>query len=396
MPQQPAFILVLNCGSSSVKFGLFGSDGLTCGGRGSITGIGNGVPAVKASGTVLPAECPPIGECRTVSDATRWLVNWLEGVLPPDSLMAVGHRIVHGGERSQHALVTPELIQDVKKLIPFFPLHQPFNIEAVEIMAKLHPNVPQVACFDTAFHATIPPLHRRIALPREWHDRGVRRYGFHGLSYEYSSAQLRKISPVAFAGRTIVAHLGNGASLCAMKGGVSFDTTMGFSSLDGVVMGTRCGNTDVGVLLYLIRECGMGAPELEKLLYKQSGLLGVSGISSDMEVLLGSHEANAAEAVDVFCLSVLRESSKFIGLMGGVDAFVFTGGIGEHAQVIRSRIIRSLGWAGLALDEAANLAAGGGDVPLLLSSPQASTQIWMIPTNEEAVIAGHTVALARK
>ena len=383
-------ILTLNSGSSSLKFALF--EGETCVGRGGISGIGT-TPTLSTKGALFDGNplLPLNAQCRTVSDAAHALISNLEQRLPPQSLRAVGHRVVHGGDLPEPHLVTPELLAHLKTLSPLAPLHQPYNLEAIGIIATLHPDVPQVACFDTSFHTTIPPLHTRYALPREWHDKGVRRYGFHGLSYEYIAGRLREIAPQALTGRTIIAHLGNGASLCALKNGQSYDTSMGFSALDGLVMGTRPGTLDAGVILYFLRQAGMDEAAIEHMLYHDSGLLGVSGISSDMQTLLASDASAAQEAIDLFCLRIAREAGGLISLLGGLDTLVFTGGIGEHAAPIRAKIATQLGWTGAILDTANNASA---DTECLLSTKQSPVALWLIPTDEESVIARHVGDIA--
>ena len=289
----------------------------------------------------------------------------------------------------RHSLVTKDILEYLRTLIPLAPLHQPYNLESIDIILRLHPHVPQVACFDTAFHATIPPLHRRFAIPRKWSDKGIKRYGFHGLSYEYIASRIKEISPKAYEGSAIVAHLGNGASLCALKGGQSFESTMGFSVLEGLVMGTRPGTLDAGVLLYFMRAEGMDEATIEHMLYHESGLLGASGISNDMATLLSSNEPAAKEAVDLFCHRITREAGAAISLMGGFDALVFTGGIGEHATAVRAQVAKSLSWAGLEFDDAKNEAADGSK-EVLLSTPRSMVDVWLVPTDEEGVIVKHT------
>jgi len=382
------YILTLNAGSSSLKFALF--DDSSCVGRGAITGLGTKPDFSFKSDLLAQSHIPPLlpDDCRTTAHATQALIEWLEKSLPTGSIKAVGHRVVHGGDRAQSMLVTKELRAQLEKLIPLAPLHQPFNLEAVDLITKFNPDIPQVACFDTSFHATMPPLHRRFALPRKWHDEGVKRYGFHGLSYEYITGRLRETSQRAFQGRTIAAHLGNGASLCALKGGQSFDTSMGFSALDGLVMGTRPGTLDAGVMLYFMQHAKLDESTIEHVLYRESGLLGVSGISADMKTLLESNELTAREAIDLFCLRIAREAGGLISLMGGIDAFVFTGGIGEHGTEIRAQVAASMEWAKLALDTGKNDAATGNEEQLL-STPQSAVEIRLIPTDEESVIARH-------
>lgn len=395
MPIAPT-ILVLNSGSSSLKFALFQSN--HCVGRGNITGIGH-----KASMSVkgkLFADgvfvSPVFGsECHTTTDATRFLLKWIENYLPANSLAAIGHRVVHGGELTESMLVTDDVLALLKSLAPLAPLHQPFNLESINLIAELYPDISQVACFDTLFHNTMPPLHRRFALPRKWYDQGVQRYGFHGLSYEYIAGRLSELSPKAYKGRTIAAHLGSGASLCALRGGKSLDVSTGFSALDGLIMGTRPGTLDAGVILYFLQEAKLDPAAINQMLYYESGLLGVSGISSDMAELLASQEPTAREAIDLFCLRIAREAGGLISLLGGVDAIVFTGGIGEHAAAIRTQVCASLGWIGVALDAETNRAAKS-DQETLLSSSRSKVEIWLIPTDEEAVIAHHTAMVVAK
>ncbi|NTU77013.1 MAG: acetate/propionate family kinase [Alphaproteobacteria bacterium] len=391
------YVLVLNGGSSSLKFALYEGKATACVGRGAINAIGIH-PVMSAKGSLFEekgATAPTLTKesCESPADATKILLDWMEPLLPANSLKAVGHRVVHGGHLTQAMEVRPHLLAYLKTLIPLAPLHQPFNLETMEMVMRLHPKVPQIACFDTAFHTTIPALHRRYAIPRVWHDKGLRRYGFHGLSYEFISGRLKEISPRAFAGRTVVAHLGNGASLCALKGGKSFDTTMGFSVLEGLMMGTRPGNIDAGILLYFMREAGLDEASIERMLYHDCGLKGVSNISSDMAELLASHEPAAREAIDLFCLRVVREIGALISPLGGLDSLVFTGGIGEHSPAIHEQIAAALSWIGVELDSAKN-AAADGSAEVLISTPQSKTEVWLVPTNEELVIARHTRALS--
>jgi acetate kinase len=295
-------------------------------------------------------------------------------------------RGVHGGVKfSAPVLVDASILAELEALVPLAPLHQPHNVAAIKAVAKMAPVLPQVACFDTAFHRTQSKVAEAFALPRRYAEEGVRRYGFHGLSYEYIASVLPALDPRAAEGRAVVAHLGNGASMCALSGGRSVATTMSFTPLDGLVMGTRCGATDAGVLLYLIDRHGMNARSLEELLYEQSGLLGVSGISSDMRTLLASSDRRAAEALDLFVYRITRELGSLAAALGGLDALVFTGGIGENAVSIRARICRDASWLGLELDEDAN--ARGGPC---ISRIDSRVSAWVIPTNEELMIALHT------
>jgi acetate kinase len=293
--------------------------------------------------------------------------------------------VVHGGVRFTAPIrVDQEVLAELGRLIPLAPLHQPHNLAAIEAMAEVAPGLPQVACFDTSFHRGQPAVAQAFGLPRRYADEGLRRYGFHGLSYEYVASVLAELDPRAARGRTVVAHLGNGASLCALDRGQSVATTMGFSTLDGLLMGTRSGALDPGVLLYLLDRHAMDARALEQLLYKESGLLGVSGVSGDMRTLLASSEPDAQLAVELFVYRVGRELGSLAAALGGLDSLVFTGGIGEHAAPIRARVCQGARWLGIELDEATN-ALGGPRI----SREESRTSAWVVPTNEELMIALH-------
>ncbi len=382
-------LLVLNAGSSSLKFSLFRDEDpphpLL---RGQIEGLPDGARflARDATGVIGEEEWPP-GTLLGHPEAIEFLFNWgRSGVLGGHRIIAAGHRVVHGGVQfSAPSLIDAATLSRLEALVPLAPLHQPHNVAAIRAVAKMAPELPQVACFDTAFHRTQSPVAEAFALPRRFAEEGVRRYGFHGLSYEYIASVLPAIDPRAAAGRTVVAHLGNGASLCAMEGGRSVATTMGFTALDGLVMGTRCGAIDPGVLLYLIERHGMDAAGMGNLLYEESGLLGVSGISSDMRELLESPDPRAAEAVDLFVYRIRRELGSLAAALGGLDALVFTGGIGENAVSIRARVCRDARWLGLELDEDANAGRGRR-----ISIPGSRATAWVIPTDEELMIARHT------
>jgi acetate kinase len=295
---------------------------------------------------------------------------------------------VHGGaECSAPLLVDAALLARLEALVPLAPLHQPQALAGIRIVRARRPGVAQVACFDTAFHRGRPSVAERFGLPDAWYRRGIRRYGFHGLSYEYVTAKLRELAPQRAAGRVVIAHLGNGASLCAVRAGRSLDTTMSFSALDGVPMGTRCGSLDPGVVLYLLREGGMDLDAVESLLYEQSGLLGISGLTSDMRELVASRALLAREAIDYFVHRIVREIGALAAVLGGLDALVFTAGIGENAPAIRERICRGVAWLGLRLDEEANRSPSGR-----ISVPGATPEAWVIPTDEERMIALHTAA----
>ncbi|MBK5935631.1 acetate/propionate family kinase [Halorhodospira sp. 9621] len=385
-------ILVLNAGSSSVKYAVYrhgDEDALTLHLRGQVEGIGAAarLHVDDLQGAVATREL------RAGADHDAALSAVLDAVrahLGELNLVAAGHRIVHGGQaHSAPVVIDAAVLEALHQLEPLAPLHQPHNLAAVEAVRRVAPELPQVACFDTAFHRTQPAVAQRFALPRAYEQRGVVRYGFHGLSYEYIAARLPEYDPAAAAGRTVVAHLGAGASLCALAGGRSVATTMGFTALDGLPMGQRCGNIDPGVILHLLQQEGMTAAEVERLLYRESGLLGVSGLSADMRVLLDSDDPAAEEAVDLFCHRTLREIGGLAAVLGGLDAVVFTAGIGEHATPVRRRILEGLAWLGLELDGAANEAGG----PRLTAAGSA-LRAWVIPTDEERVIAAHTARLA--
>jgi acetate kinase len=384
-------ILVLNAGSSSLKCETFLLHGqaLDRVAAGIVEEL-DGRPrfhATRADGGALGEQSweRPIGH----DGALDFLLGWLEKQPDAPRVAAVGHRVVHGGrEFTAPVRITPDVVAALEALVPLAPLHQPGNVSAIKTMATQHPSLPQVACFDTAFHAGQPALAREFAVPRALGDAGVRRYGFHGLSYEYIASVLPEYDPGAASGRTVVLHLGNGASMCALAGGRSVATTMGFTALDGLVMGTRCGSIDPGVLLYLMDEHGMDARALERLLYKESGLLGVSTLSSDMRELLASSDPRAREAVELFCYRIVRELGSLAAALGGLDAVVFTAGIGEHAAPVRAAVCRDSAWLGIELDAAAN-AAGGPRI----STPASRVAVWVVPTDEELMIARHTRAL---
>ena len=388
----PDAILALNAGSSSIKFALFEVNGTDRPGllsRGQLDGIGTAPRFVArdAAGAVLDEARLPDG-ARDHEALLGGLLAWVEGQLGPDRLAAVGHRVVHGGrEFTEPALLTPAAVQALDALTPLAPLHQPHSLSPIRALMALRPGLAQVACFDTAFHRTMPALVTRLALPREYEAEGVRRYGFHGLSYEYIALALREAAPGLAAGRVVVAHLGSGASLCAMQGGRSVDTTMGFTALDGLVMGTRCGALDAGVVLYMLQQKGLAPHEVEQVLYRQSGLLGVSGVSGDMRVLLASADPRARDAVELFVFRVARETAALAASMGGLDGFVFTAGIGEHAAEIRSLVCERLRWMGVVPDPAAN-ARGAGRI----SAVSGAVEVHVLPTDEEAMIARHMLA----
>jgi acetate kinase len=384
MALEQNLIAIVNAGSATLKFSL-----LKCGDtvlRVLIErlGEGEGPSAVikDGRGDVVFDGPIPAGKHQ---DALAWLFDWLGQESPGLSLAGVGHRVVHGGDSLQKpVLVTPEVIDLIESLIPLAPLHQPHNLSPIRFIADRFPKLPQVACFDTAFHATQSKIERMFALPRGWNEKGIKRYGFHGLSYEYIASRLPEIDERAATGRTIVCHLGNGASLCGLSSGRSVATTMAFTALEGLPMGTRCGAIDPGVLLYLLDQENMPVGELSDLLYKRSGLLGISGFSSDMRDLLANPSAEAAEAVEYFCYRVARAIGSLAAALGGLDALVFTGGIGEHAAPVRARICELSQWLGIAIDPVAN-----AESRTALQTQGSAAQVLVIPTDEEGMIAKH-------
>lgn len=383
-------ILVVNAGSSSIKFSLFLDRGealdLLLGGQ--IEGLYS-APRFKArdaAGAVVGERQWADGEPLGHDGAIAHLAGFLREQLGEHRLAAVGHRVVHGGSAyAAPVRLTAEIVENLEQFIPLAPLHQPHNLKPIRLLLDNQPQLPQVACFDTAFHRNQPEVAQAFALPPAITDRGVLRYGFHGLSYEYIASVLPEVDPRAAAGRSVVLHLGNGASMCAIHAGRSVAGTMGFTAVDGLPMGTRSGNLDPGVVLYLMDELKMDARAIEKLLYQQSGLLGVSGVSSDMRTLLTSDEPRAKFAVELFVYRIGRELGSLAAALGGLDALVFTAGIGEHAAAIRERVCRAAAWLGVELDLAAN-AAGGPR----LSMAGSRVAAWVIPTNEELMIARHT------
>jgi acetate kinase len=330
-------------------------------------------------------------EPRKQEDILDDILGWTDQNAGSGGLAAIGHRIVHGGSHfAAPVRLTHKTIDELARLTPMAPLHQEACLAPARTLLSLRPDVMQVGCFDTAFHAALEPPVSRFAIPRSYEEGGIRRYGFHGLSYEFIAGRLREISPALPAKRTVVAHLGSGASLCAMRGGRSVDTTMGFTPLDGVMMGTRCGTIDPGILIYLLRERGLSVQELEQMLYHKSGLLGVSGISSDMRRLLSSSDPRAAEAIDLFALEVAKAVCAMALTLQGLECLVFTGGIGEHAAKVRALVCDRLRWLGVELDARANDDGG------LVSLDSGSVEIRVIPTSEETTIARHVLAMVRQ
>lgn len=383
-------IAVLNAGSSSLKFSLFASraaqaDLLV---RGQIEAL-HTTPhfvAKDGAGTVLAEQAWPEGTALGHEGALDHLFAYVRSAFSGATLLGVGHRVAHGGlDYTQPVRLDADVLAGLERLIPLVPLHQPHNLAPIRLLLARRPELPQVACFDTSFHRSNPFIAQLFALPLEFAETGVIRYGFHGLSYEYIAAVLPELDPGAASGKTVVLHLGNGASLCALENGRSVTCTMGFSSLEGLPMGTRCGSLDPGVLLYLMDDRGMDVRALEKLLYSQSGLLGVSGLSSDMRSLLASESPRAKLAVDLFLYRVRRELGSLAAALGGLDALVFTGGIGENAAVIRERVCHEAAWLGMELDAAANQRGGPR-----ISRSDARVRAWVVPANEELMIARHT------
>jgi acetate kinase len=386
------YLLILNAGSSSVKFSMFEASGaLTLRWRGQIEGFG-GAPTfeVDEDGTRIVTRGFEIGAGATPHQAAfAALFEWLFGVIDRGSLIAAGHRVVHGGGLFTEPVAIDEAaLARIESLAALAPLHQPHNIAGIRAVAALAPGLPQVACFDTAFHLTLPEVAHTLALPKPLREAGIRRYGFHGLSYENIARALPQHLKTPGT-RVVAAHLGNGASLAAMLGGRSVDTTMSFTALDGLVMGTRAGSLDPGVLLHLMRSHGMSLAELEETLYGRSGLLALSGLSSDMRTLLESGTAEAALAVDCFVHRACREIGAMAASLEGIDALVFTAGIGERSADIRARICARLGWLGVQLDAEANAAHRP-----LISTGASKVGVLIIPADEERIIARYTLALA--
>lgn len=394
-------ILTINAGSSSIKFALFErGEPLQpqAALRGELDGIGAQprLQAKDAQGAVLAeltfAELAGLPADEQHRRSLDFLVRWLGEHDAGWRIGAVGHRVVHGAERyAAPVVLAPADIDALAGFVPLAPLHQPYNVAGIRALAALLPDVPQVACFDTAFHMTQPAVARRFALPRRLSEAGIMRYGFHGLSYEYIARVLPQHLGARAEGRVVVAHLGNGASMCALRERKSVATTMGFTALDGLMMGTRCGAIDPGVLLHLMEFHRLDAAGLTKLLYKESGLLGVSGFSQDMRALLASPAPEAAEAVELFCYRAARELGSLAAALGGLDTLVFTAGIGEHAAPVRERVCRQAAWLGVRLDEAANARHARW-----ITTADSAVDVLVLPTNEEWMIAQHAAALVSR
>jgi len=384
------YALVLNAGSSSLKFCVYArpqANDWHLESRGQIEGIGASprILARDADGKTL-IDQPPSTPVHDGAGALEALAVWLRSMFGGGRVLGVGHRVVHGGARyTGPVIVTGQVLAELHGLIPLAPLHQPHNLAAIEAVSERLPGTPQVACFDTSFHRTQSTLAELIALPDEICQAGVRRYGFHGLSYEYIATALPRMAADIARARVIVAHLGNGASLCALRDGKSVDSSLGFTALDGLCMGTRPGGVDPGVILYLFQNLGLSAPQVETILYKKSGLLAISGISSDMRDLLASSEAKARLAVDYFVYRAAKEIGALAAVLGGIDGLVFTAGIGENSAEIRRRICESSAWLGIKLDAEANARNA-----LRISVAESRVSVWVIPTNEELMIARHS------
>ena len=387
-------ILVLNAGSAGLKFSVFevGAGGaLQAMAVGQVEGLGT-APRLKAKGAdggVIADQSWTTSDVANHGQALQEIATLLRSRFSGQELAGVGHRVVHGGpDYSAPLLITPEAMDTLETFVPLAPLHQPHNLAAIRAVQEARPELPQVACFDTAFHRTQEEVAQLYGLPYEYFERGIRRYGFHGLSYEYIAATLPEVAPEIAAGRVVVAHLGSGASMCAMHYGRSVGSSMGFTALDGLLMGTRPGNLDPGIILYLLQQEGMSARDVENMLYKRSGLLGLSGIGNDMRVLQESDSPRARLAIDHFVYRISRELGGLAAVLGGIDAFVFTAGIGENSAHIRRLVCEQAKWLGIDLDAAANEQAGRR-----ISSAGSKVSAWVVPTNEELMIARHTCKL---
>ncbi|KVH54242.1 acetate/propionate family kinase [Burkholderia cepacia] len=388
-------ILVLNAGSSSIKFSAFDVHGDTLGliVHGQVEGLYTATAHFSAVDRHAERHERQWagGDTFGHQEGLEQIAAFLDAHQEGHRLAAVGHRVVHGGQRfSGPVRVTPEIVAELEKLTPLAPLHQPHNLTPIRILETMRPGVEQVACFDTAFHCTQPAVTQAFALPASITSRGVRRYGFHGLSYEYIASVLPDVAPAAARGRTVVAHLGNGASMCALVAGKSVASTMGFTALDGLPMGTRCGNLDPGVVIFLMEALRMDVRAVEDLLYRRSGLLGVSGLSSDMRTLLASDDPHARFAIELYVYRIARELGSLAAAMEGIDAVVFTAGIGEHAAAIREGVLRRAAWLGVEIDVDANGTGGP-----LITTASSRVSAWVIPTDEELMIARHTHRLIR-
>jgi acetate kinase len=380
---------VINAGSSSVKFSFYEGERRILTGQVDRIGAHPSASAIGRDGEKL--EPPDLGTTPPTvpSEVLPTILPWARERLGNRRLDALGHRVVHGGlHHSRPARVTTELLAELEKLVPLAPLHEPHNLAPIKMALTLNPGLPQVACFDTAFHRTAPEVEQAFALPYSFYEEGIRRYGFHGLSYEYIASVLPEHAPEIANGRVVVAHLGNGCSACAMRNRVSIATTMGFTALDGLPMGTRCGELDAGVVLHLIQQKKMSAEALVDLLYRRSGMLGLSGVSSDFRELLASDNPRAGFAIEVFCYRVAGHIASLAAALGGLDGVVFTAGVGENASPVRSAICRACAWLGLELDDAANRKH-----ELRISTPDSRVAAYVIRTDENLMIARHALAL---
>jgi acetate kinase len=390
-------VLTINAGSSSLKFSVYRigeDDRPSLSAKGQVEGIGTSphLVAEDAEGQVLVDRRWPDDRGSGHTEFFRVIGSWLREHFSDTALLGVGHRVVHGGiDYAAPVRLDPTVVTKLEALCPLAPLHQPHNLAGIRAVAAVQPDLPQVACFDTAFHRGHPELADWFALPRRFYDEGIRRYGFHGLSYEYITSMLPEVAPEIAKGRVVVAHLGSGASMCAMTAGRSIDSTMGFTALDGLLMGTRCGALDPGVVLHLSRAHGMDADAIERMLYHECGLKGVSGISNDMRTLLASDDPGARHAIDLFVWRICRELGALAAVQGGLDGLVFTAGIGERSAEIRERVCTRAAWLGIEVDHAANRAGGPR-----ISTPLSRIAVYAIPTDEEQMIARHTLAVLRR
>lgn len=388
-------VVTLNAGSSSIKFALYAAEDEEASplalGLAEMTGEERRIRVRDNSGaTIYDDVWSQTDGAAFHEEALRRILSWQDEAFPSANIDAVGHRVVHGGVHyDAPVIITGEVIDRLEKLVPLAPLHEPHNIAGIKAAREAWPEAVQVACFDTAFHRSHPFVNDVFALPRRFYAEGVRRYGFHGLSYEYVSTRLKELSPSHANGRVVVAHLGNGASMCAIRNGRSVASSMGFTALDGLPMGTRCGQLDPGVVLYLMQEKKLGAEEISNLLYKESGLKGLSGISHDMRELEASDAAEAREAIDYFVFRIRRELGGLAAVLQGIDAIVFCGGIGENAWRVRERVLEGMEWLGVELDRQAN-----EQRKEVISTAKSPVRVFVIPTNEEQIIAHHALQLA--
>ena len=389
-------LLVVNAGSSSIKFQLFAlgdGDRLELAFRGQLDGIGTRpcLLAKDAAGATLIDQAYEAAKVADVPAALDQLDDWLIARLGGQAPLAIGHRVVHGGpDYAAPILIDERVLADLERLVPLAPLHQPNNLAPIREIRRRYPDIPQVACFDTAFHRHHPEVADRYAIPESFYAEGVRRYGFHGLSYEYIACRLREHDPALAEGRVVVAHLGSGASMCALHDGRSMDSTLGFTAVDGLPMGTRTGQLDPGVVLYLVQNRGFTAGQVERFLYHEGGLKGLSGVSNDMRDLQASDAPGARLAIDYFVYRIVRETGALAAAMGGIDGLVFTAGIGERSALVRGRVVEKLAWLGAALDDAANAADR-----TLISTADSELAVLVLPTDEELMIARHTLRLLR-